>query len=499
MAIAKVADRGTTANTTAEGSTVVTLTGNVSTGNYLIARVAVDNSGGGGAAPGLSVSGTAGNTWTVLGPALQDPGAASAGMTCFICYAYVTNAPVTGNTVSFDWTGTPTAKAIVLEEWSGIDDTNPIAATAATFIGATTTPSRTIVPTASGQLVYAALAVEGGTADTYTKDSDTTNGSWVLLTRAGAGTTTSGATINGEYKLVTATGTQTYNPTITARDWAGIGVVFAVGTPATPKTASDTLSITFTEGTTDKSAVGVVLTEDFEDATLDLTIVSNNWIRTTTQAKTGTWSWTNTDIADNQQSDAVITVPDGATSISFWYMVSSEGGWDYFRFFIAGVQQFQAAGSVAWTQANYSVTPGQQLTFRYMKDGTTSSGSDSAWVDDIVFQGTVQPPPTPQSAADTLTISFTDSATMLSAAEEKLAPDAILTQTNITGALTDIDEDPDSADNVWMDGTGAIVLRTSFPSPAQDLVSGFSQRFRVKIRPGTQTWHLQLIPVLQPL
>lgn len=67
----------------------------------------------------------------------------------------------------------------------------------------------------------------------------------------------------------------------------------------------------------------------------------------------------------------------------------------------------------------------------------------------------------------------------------RLVPDAILTQTGIGGTLADIDEDPDSPDANWMAGTGAVVLRMSFPTPATPLEPGWSQEFRIRLRPGT--------------
>lgn len=70
-------------------------------------------------------------------------------------------------------------------------------------------------------------------------------------------------------------------------------------------------------------------------------------------------------------------------------------------------------------------------------------------------------------------------------AYSRLAPDAALTQTNLGGTVADIDEDPDSPDANWMTGAGAIVLRVSFPSPPADLLPGFTQEFRVRVRPGT--------------
>ena len=255
------------------------------------------------------------------------------------------------------------------------------------------------------------------------------------------------------------------------------------------KTASDTLSISLTESSS-LSAISM-LTEDFEDATFVFTVTSGNWVRTTTQAHAGTWSWTNDNIADNQTTDMVVQIPAGATSVQFWYKTDSELNFDYLRFLIDGVQQFQASGVAgAWTQsAKYDLTGKTSLTFRYFKDGSQDGGTDSVWVDDIVFEGSFGPPPVSKDGTnDPLNINLsTESSTLVKAGEQLLAPDAILTQTGLTGALTVIDEDPATPDGVWMTGSGAnpTVLRVSFPTPSVNLAADFEQEFRIRLRPGT--------------
>lgn len=69
----------------------------------------------------------------------------------------------------------------------------------------------------------------------------------------------------------------------------------------------------------------------------------------------------------------------------------------------------------------------------------------------------------------------------------RVVPDAILTQTNLAGALSTITDDPDSADASWMTGAGGTeVLRVSFASPPNTLALGAGrQEFRVRVRPGT--------------
>lgn len=68
-------------------------------------------------------------------------------------------------------------------------------------------------------------------------------------------------------------------------------------------------------------------------------------------------------------------------------------------------------------------------------------------------------------------------------AVERLAPDAILASVNLTGAVTAIDEDPDSPDASWLTRTSANTdtdVRVSFPTPTPDLTG--TQEFRVRVR-----------------
>jgi formylglycine-generating enzyme required for sulfatase activity len=93
----------------------------------------------------------------------------------------------------------------------------------------------------------------------------------------------------------------------------------------------------------------------------------------------------------------ILTVPkDG--EVTFWYRVSSERGYDVLRFSVDGRVLGEWSGEVAWTQVSYPVTAGTR-TFRweYAKDGSVSSGADTAYLDDIVFPG-VAPPQAPTPA-----------------------------------------------------------------------------------------------------
>lgn len=69
-------------------------------------------------------------------------------------------------------------------------------------------------------------------------------------------------------------------------------------------------------------------------------------------------------------------------------------------------------------------------------------------------------------------------------AAERLAPDAILSQTNLSGSVTAIQDDPDSPDTSWLtcpDNTSNTAVHVSFPTPSAALTG--SQNARVLVRP----------------
>ncbi len=113
-----------------------------------------------------------------------------------------------------------------------------------------------------------------------------------------------------------------------------------------------------------------------------------DWTRVSSEAYDGTYSMKSGNISDSQTSvlQAQLNIT-SAGNISFYKKVSSENGYDKLRFYIDNVQQGDSwSGDVPWTQESFTVTTGTH-TFKwvYSKDGTSSSGSDCAWVDYIEF------------------------------------------------------------------------------------------------------------------
>ncbi|MBI5017187.1 MAG: choice-of-anchor D domain-containing protein [Deltaproteobacteria bacterium] len=113
------------------------------------------------------------------------------------------------------------------------------------------------------------------------------------------------------------------------------------------------------------------------------------WSVTTTRAHGGTHAAeAPAALADGQSATLEVTLACTAGEVRFWYSVSSEAGFDKLSFSIDGVEKGAWSGEVAWTEAVFAVAAGSH-TFRwtYAKDVSISSGSDSAWVDDIGFPG----------------------------------------------------------------------------------------------------------------
>jgi hypothetical protein len=93
----------------------------------------------------------------------------------------------------------------------------------------------------------------------------------------------------------------------------------------------------------------------------------------------------------------------GPGTLKFYWKVSSESGYDYLEFYIDDVRQHRISGTVDWTQKTYSISSGSHtLKWRYMKDGSRSSGSDSGWVDKVEWDVT-----TPPSLSDFVVTSIT--------------------------------------------------------------------------------------------
>ena len=92
-------------------------------------------------------------------------------------------------------------------------------------------------------------------------------------------------------------------------------------------------------------------------------------------------------IGNNQSSVLKITLDVHTEGeISFYRKVSSEDGFDALYFTIDTDLQGDWSGEVPWGQVSFALSAGvHELYWAYNKDAYVSSGSDCAWLDNIVF------------------------------------------------------------------------------------------------------------------
>ncbi|PLX08580.1 MAG: hypothetical protein C0596_06905 [Marinilabiliales bacterium] len=119
------------------------------------------------------------------------------------------------------------------------------------------------------------------------------------------------------------------------------------------------------------------------------------WYIVTDEVYEGTYSLKSGEIGDDGSSELEIymyVVADG--EISFARKVSSENYYDFFEFLIDDVVKLSLSGEVGWDEYTCPVALGEHtFTWRYRKDYTMSSGSDAAWIDNIVFPAVNNIPP----------------------------------------------------------------------------------------------------------
>ena len=176
-----------------------------------------------------------------------------------------------------------------------------------------------------------------------------------------------------------------------------IAAYYTVAETVEPGTTFE-VAYDFATGLLDESGIFVLsygaIQEDFESGSF-----SSDW----TFSQTG--SWTIVDGAGVEGSKCAKSMNEGiansdynmtltvnvlaAGELTFMYKVSSENNYDKLHFYMDNQEKGVWSGTVAWTEFTQAVTVGQH-TFKwsYTKDSSVNSGSDCAWVDNILFPPT---------------------------------------------------------------------------------------------------------------
>ena len=193
---------------------------------------------------------------------------------------------------------------------------------------------------------------------------------------------------NASFSAISAGGVSNLTFSLTANASMDIGTVVSLNFAATAGQ--------YSASKTENTSVGLII-EDFSTGdfssfpwimggTLPWTIDNSTYYSAGYSARSGAISHSQT---STMETTRVLTAPG---ELSFWYKVSSESGYDKLRFYVDGTRQNEWSGTVDWTQATYNLASGTRvLKWEYVKDGSVSSGSDCAWVDDIIFPASTTP------------------------------------------------------------------------------------------------------------
>jgi len=145
------------------------------------------------------------------------------------------------------------------------------------------------------------------------------------------------------------------------------------------------------------TSVGLML-EDWETGDfnrLPWTMGGNaDWTLVTDNPYEGIYCTRSGYISHSQISDLEVTLSvTGYGNITFYRKVSSEGNYDYLRFFIDGSMMADWSGNIAWGQVSFPVSAGvHTFKWQYYKDNSVNSGEDCAWIDYIAFPYPEVPP-----------------------------------------------------------------------------------------------------------
>ncbi len=114
-----------------------------------------------------------------------------------------------------------------------------------------------------------------------------------------------------------------------------------------------------------------------------------NWTVVADSPQDGSYCAKSGDINDEQTSEISLQlngVPAGQT-MSFYYKVSSESGYDFLKFYVNGTEIASWSDEVPWTEYTYTFTDAGNYTikFAYEKDYSDSAGSDCGWIDYLIL------------------------------------------------------------------------------------------------------------------
>jgi len=171
---------------------------------------------------------------------------------------------------------------------------------------------------------------------------------------------------------------------VTIASTAQLGTIIPIGLAYTSGSIISNGTVLLPVGSTAEGfETGVIQSPPWiNNSTIPWTVVSG-----TGNVNSGTYAAKSGTIGNNGMTELSIAKTIGtAGNITFYRRVSSESGYDFLKFYIDGMETGSWSGNQAWALQTYPVTAGQHIfKWTYTKDYSTASGSDCAWLDDIVF------------------------------------------------------------------------------------------------------------------
>lgn len=214
----------------ASNSFATTLSETVPAGDLLVFIGARDDKASEASIPaGETFSDASGHTWVRGTQGINITDSTAGNGVRFVLFAAVLTADLeSGDAVtwSFAGGGTVAAKCMHAYRFEGVRGVDTGFTPTA---GTSSSPSITTTSLGVGGLLVALVAREGPAGDTFTADADTTGGAWssaYLSTGTTGGAADSNVSFGMQYKIVEGSGAQTFNPTITSRDWVAYAVHF---------------------------------------------------------------------------------------------------------------------------------------------------------------------------------------------------------------------------------------------------------------------------------
>ena len=105
----------------------------------------------------------------------------------------------------------------------------------------------------------------------------------------------------------------------------------------------------------------------------------------------GSWGYSSSNCAtsgtiNHNQTSSFSTTVECKSSVTFRWKVSSQLNADYLRIYVNGVEKAKISGSTSWASKTIALDFGSNtVEWRYTKNGSTVSGEDRGWVDNVTF------------------------------------------------------------------------------------------------------------------